>query len=150
MREARLPDTITIRLLGPDDVGVLDRVRPGTFDNDVDPVEAWAFLATGVNVLVVALSQGEVVGFASGTVLMHPDKRRGFFVNEVSVHEDLRRQGIGRRLMTRIMDVARDRACGDIWVATEGDNAPARALYRALGGAETTGIAMYDWPDEAG
>ena len=109
-----------------------------------------AFLATGVNVLVVALSQGEVVGFASGTVLMHPDKRRGFFVNEVSVHEDLRRQGIGRRLMTRIMDVARDRACGDIWVATEGDNAPARALYRALGGAETTGIAMYDWPDEAG
>ena len=42
-----------------------------------------------------------------------------------------RRRGSGN---PTIMDVARDRACGDIWVATEGDNAPARALYRALGG----------------
>ena len=59
---------ITIRNLGPEDAFVLDRVRPGTFDNPPDPDKVWAFLATRVNELVVALDQGEVIGFAFGTV----------------------------------------------------------------------------------
>ncbi|NNE78992.1 MAG: hypothetical protein HKN18_01860 [Silicimonas sp.] len=70
---------ITIRNLGPEDAYILDRVRPGTFDNEVDPTRAYAFLATRVNELVVALDMGEVVGFASGTVLMHPDKPTAVF-----------------------------------------------------------------------
>ena len=49
---------ITIRNLGPEDAFVLDRVRPGTFDNPPDPDKVWAFLATRVNELVVALDQG--------------------------------------------------------------------------------------------
>lgn len=140
---------ITIRNLGPEDVHVLDRVRPGVFDNPVDPARAWAFLATRVNELVVALDRGEVVGFASGTVLMHPDKPTQFLVNEVSVHETFRRQGIATRLLERIMDLARDRGCEGIWVAAEGDNAPARSLYRRLGARETGDVVVYDWDDAA-
>ena len=138
---------ITIRNLGPEDAHVLDRVRPGTFDNDIDPSRAWAFLATRVNELVVALDRGEVIGFASGTVLMHPDKPTQFFVQEVGVHDDYRRQGIARRLLTRIIELARDRGCEGIWVATEDENAPARALYTAIGGRETGGVVVYDWDD---
>ena len=138
---------ITIRNLGPEDVAILDRVRPGTFDNPVDPTRAYAFLATRVNEIVVALSAGEVVGFATGTVLMHPDKAPQFFVNEVGVHEDVRRQGIGRRLMERLMDLARDRGCEGIWLATEKANAAARGLYRSLDARETGEIVVYDWDD---
>ena len=139
---------ITIRNLGPEEAHVLDRVREGTFDHPVDPSWAYGFLATRVNEIVVALDQGEVIGFASGTVLMHPDKPFSFFVNEVSVHEDYRRNGIAKRLMQRLMDLALDRGCEGIWLATEQDNAAARALYRSMDARETDGIVVYDWNAE--
>jgi ribosomal protein S18 acetylase RimI-like enzyme len=138
---------ITIRNLGPEDAHVLDHVKPGVFDNPVDPSLAWGFLATRVNELVVAIDRGEVVGFASGTVLMHPDKPTAFFVQEVGVHDDYRRRGIGTRLMERIMDLARDRGCEGIWLATEAENDLARAFYGALKARETGGIVVYDWDD---
>ncbi len=139
---------ITIRNLGPEEAHVLDRVREGTFDHPVDPSWAYGFLATRVNEIVVALDQGEVIGFASGTVLMHPDKPFSFFVNEVSVHEDYRQNGIAKRLMQRLMDLAHDRGCEGIWLATEHDNAAARALYRSMDARETDGIVVYDWNAE--
>ncbi|MCV6594283.1 MAG: GNAT family N-acetyltransferase [Silicimonas sp.] len=134
---------IIIRNLGPEEAHVLDRVAPGVFDNPVDPTQTFGFLATRVNEIVVALSGGEVVGMATGTVLMHPDKPFGFFINEVGVAEDFRRQGIGTRLLTRLIDLARDRGCEEIWLATEGDNIAARALYRKFDTEETEGIVMY-------
>ncbi len=140
---------ITIRNLGPEDAHILDRVRSGTFDGPVDPNWAFGFLATRVNELVVALDQGEVIGFASGNVVMHPDKPFSFFINEVSVHEAYRRQGIATRLIRRIGDLAQDRGCESIWVATEGDNAAARALYAKLGARATTGVVMFEWDDDA-
>ncbi len=138
---------ITIRNLGPEDAHILDRVAKGVFDNPVDPSFAYAFLATRVNEIVVALSAGEVVGFASGTVLMHPDKPRGFFVNEVGVGDDFRRQGIAGRVLRRLVELARDRGCEEIWLATEEDNVPARGLYRKEGATETEGIVMYTFED---
>lgn len=138
---------IIIRNLGPEDVHILDRVKPGTFDNPVDPARAWAFLNTRVNEIVVAIDRGEVVGFASGTVLMHPDKPNMFFVNEVGVHADYRRQGIATRMTERLFDLARDRGCEGIWLATEAGNDAARALYRGLCGRETEGFVIYDWDD---
>lgn len=135
---------ITIRNLGPEDTHVLERVKEGVFDNPVDPTHVFEFLATRVNEIVVALDRGEVVGFASGTVLMHPDKTRAFFINEVGVHEDYRRRGVATRLIKRICALARDRGAVNIWLATEGDNDAALGLYRALGAKETGGIAMFE------
>ena len=126
---------------------MLDRVRPGTFDNEIDPARAWAFLATRVNELVVALDRGEVVGFVSGTVLMHPDKPTAFFVNEIGVHEDIRGQGIGNRLLKRISELALDRGCEEIWAATEGENIPARGLFRKMVSEEQDGVVVYTWDD---
>ena len=138
---------ITIRNLGPEDAHILDRVAEGVFDNAVDPAQAFGFLATRVNEIVVALQGGTVVGFASGTVLMHPDKPFGFFINEVGVGDDFRRQGIAARCVRRIVELARDRGCEEIWLATEADNVPARGLYRKLGAEETEGIVMYEFRD---
>ncbi|MBT8417021.1 MAG: GNAT family N-acetyltransferase, partial [Silicimonas sp.] len=126
------------------DTHVLERVRPGTFDNPVEMTHVFEFLATRVNEIVVALDRGEVIGFASGTVLMHPDKTRAFFINEVGVHEDYQRRGIATRLIHRICELARDRGAENIWLATEKDNAAARGLYRSLGAKETGGIVMYE------
>ncbi len=136
---------ITIRNLGPEDAHILDRVRPGTFDHEIDPSRAWAFLATRVNELVVALDRGEVIGFASGTVIMHPDKPTQFYVNEVAVHKDYRRRGIGTRLLTRISELATDRGCATVWLATEGKNEAARQLYRKMSPDVLDGVVVYSW-----
>ena len=124
---------------------MLDRVRPGTFDRMPEPDRIWSFLATRVNEMVVALDRGEVVGFAFGTVMMRPDKPTAFYLDEVGVHEDYRRQGIARRMVTRIRDLARDRGCETLWLGAEGDDEAANALYRALGGRETSGVSIYSW-----
>ena len=126
---------------------MLDRIRPGTFDSEIDPARAWAFLATRVNELVVALDQGEVVGFVSGTVLMHPDKPTAFFVNEIGVHEDIRGQGLAHRLLKRISELALERGCVEIWAATEADNIPARGLFRKMSADEQDGVVVYSWTD---
>ena len=137
---------ITIRNLGPEDAHVLDRVREGTFDHMPDPARVWAFLATRVNELVVALDRGEVVGFAFGTVVLKPDKPTGFYVDEVAVHEDYRRRGIGTRLLNRIMERAQERGCENLWLATESDNDAALGLYRSMGAGEQSDVVVLDWP----
>lgn len=64
----------TIRILGPADAAVLDRVAPQVFDNAVDPRRAAEFLADPRHHLAVALDADVVVGMASGVHYVHPDK----------------------------------------------------------------------------
>jgi aminoglycoside 6'-N-acetyltransferase I len=45
-----------------------------------------------------------------------------------------RRQGLGRKLVSRLIERGRELGCTEAWVATELGNKPARALYEALGG----------------
>ncbi len=115
------------------------------FDKAVDPEQLAAFVQDPGHELVFACRGDSVVGFASGTVLLHPDKPPAFFVNEVEVSAALRRRGLGTTLCRQLIAVARDRGCEGIWLATETDNAPARALYRALGARETEDVVIYDW-----
>lgn len=136
---------ITIRNLGPEDAHILDRARPGTLRGDFDPSRVWSFLATRVNDLVVALDRGEVIGFASGTMLMHPDMGTEFVVNEVSVHSDYRRKGVATRLLQRISELALDRGCEAIRLVTEAENEAAAGLCRKLGASAATGVAIYTW-----
>lgn len=124
---------------------MLDCVREGVFDNPIDPSRAWAFLAARINVMVVALDGGRVIGFVYGTTMLRVDKPTSFYVDEIAVHEEYRGQGIGKRLMARIAEEARERGCENLWLATEGDNGAARALYEAAGGRVEEGVAVFEW-----
>lgn len=136
---------ITIRNLGPEDAHVLDRIRPGTFDGDLDPARAWAFLATRVNEMVVALDHGEVVGLAFGTTHLSPTGATRFFVNEIRVHEAYRRRGIGRRMLNKLSERAMDRGCEGLWVLANGDTDSGREVYGRLGGTPTGGVEVFEW-----
>ena len=136
---------ITIRPLGPEDVDILDRVRPGGFEVPIDPSRAWAMLNTRVNELVVAITEGQVVGYACGTVLMQPAQPTAFVVTMVEVHPDLQRQGIAKRLMSRLMDAAWDRGAEKIWLRTARDKPAGRALYASLDGVETDRHVFFTW-----
>ncbi|WP_400086355.1 GNAT family N-acetyltransferase [Yoonia sp. R78084] len=138
-------ETITLRRLGPEDLDVLMAVEEGLFDNAILPDQAEAFLNDGRHEMVLAFDGGDAVGMASGQELLHPDKAPAFFINEVGVRESHQRRGIATALCNRLIEVARTRGCEGIWLATEGDNGPARSLYRAMGARETADIVVYDW-----
>jgi len=137
--------TLEILHLGPGDEALL--AGADVFDNPVDPDQTRAFLADPGHEIVVARQDGVIIGMATGVVLLHPDKPPAFFVNEVGVDEDMRRQGVGLQLVQRLLAIARDRGCQGIWLATEDDNQAARALYRRAEARETGGIVVYDWDD---
>jgi ribosomal protein S18 acetylase RimI-like enzyme len=134
-------DDIVVRPLGPKDLALLCATPPEVFGDDVIPDEAAAFLADPENVVVVGLDRGAICGMATGTVLRHPDKPPQMFVNEVGVHEDRQRRGIGRALLATELAEARARGCSQVWVVTEAENAAARALYS---GAEIDAVVRYD------
>ncbi len=69
-----------IKLLGPDDLGLLLAIPPGLFDHPVDTAQARAFLDSPLHTLVLALVGGQAVAFASGTVLLQAEQAGEDFV----------------------------------------------------------------------
>lgn len=140
-----------IRRAGAEDVAAL--LAADVFDEPADTGFIVAFLGSpGApdprNILLLAEIEGRAVGFASATVLDHPDKASQLFLQELGVNEEARRQGIGRALIAAIRDEGRKRGCTVTWVLTEADNVAARAAYAAAGGQETTGVVMVEWTED--
>jgi ribosomal protein S18 acetylase RimI-like enzyme len=127
---------ISIHLVTAANVGLLDRVDDDVFDHDVEPALLNAFLANPSNLLMVAVADDVVVGMASGIAYVHPDKPLQLFVNEVGVSARFQRRGVGKELMTALLQHGRDLGCHEAWVATEEGNTAARGLYGAVGGRE--------------
>lgn len=137
--------TLEIRLLGPDDRGVLERVAPGVFDHPVEPRWADAFLANPRHHLVVALDDGIVVGMVSALDYVHPDKAPQLWINEVGVAATHRRQGVALRMLRAMLAHGRALGCTEAWVGTEQDNVAARALYERAGGTPEPSL-LYEFP----
>ncbi len=123
-----------IRLLGPQDAGVLANVAPEVFDNSIDVPRAEEFLADPRHHLAVAVEDGVVVGFVSAVHYVHPDKPRPeLWINEVSVAETHRRRGVATRLLRAVFEAARRAGCAEAWVLTDRANTAAMRLYAAAG-----------------
>ena len=137
--------TLEIRLLGPDDRGVLERVAPGVFDHPVEPRWADTFLADPRHHLVVALDDGIVVGMVSALDYVHPDKAPQLWINEVGVAATHRRQGVALRMLRAMLAHGRALGCTEAWVGTEQDNVAARALYERAGGTPEPSL-LYEFP----
>ena len=137
--------TVEIRLLGPDDRGVLERVAPGVFDHPVEPRWADTFLADPRHHLVVARDDGIVVGMVSALDYVHPDKAPQLWINEVGVAATHRRQGVGLRMLRAMLAHGRALGCTEAWVGTEQDNVAARALYERAGGTPEPSL-LYEFP----
>ena len=121
---------IDLCLLQPGDENVVRALR--TYEGDGDPE---GLLADPHTLMLVAFDGERPVGF----VLAHDLPRRhgdrsGLFVYEVDVAATHRRRGIARALLARLAELARERGIRQCFVLTETDNAPANALYEALGG----------------
>jgi len=131
-----LPPAFAVRPVTAANRDLLDRVADGVFDHAVRREHLDAFLANPAQILAVAVSDGTVVGMASGFVHGHPDKPPQLFVAEVGTADAFHRRGVAAAVLDALLRRGRELGCREAWVATEAGNAPARGLYRALGGEE--------------
>jgi ribosomal protein S18 acetylase RimI-like enzyme len=125
--------TLELRLLRPEDAPVLEHVADDVFDNAVDPTLTAEFLADARHHIIVAISDGLVVGMITAVDYVHPDKKAQLWINEVGVAPSHQRQGIGRKLLQAMLEHGRQRGCDEAWLGTEHDNTPARGLYENAG-----------------
>ena len=137
--------TIAVRLLGSDEVDVLDNVAPDVFDHQIHPRWCAEFFADPRHHLVVALDGDLVVGMASGVHYVHPDKAPELWINEVAVAPTHHGQGIGRRLVTTLVQHGATLGCGEAWVLTSPANEPARRMYVAAGAVADELSVMYTY-----
>ena len=80
---------------------------------------------------LVALDGGEVVGYiGSQSVLGESD------MMNVAVHPDYRRRGIGRELVTELINALKEKGVYSLALEVRASNAPAIALYEQMGFAQ--------------
>lgn len=143
--------TITIKILNCDDVDILSNIDPDVFDDSLNIPRFEEFLADLRHHLVVAIANDQVVGFVSAVHYVHPDKPcPELWINEVGVAEKYRRQGLGKRLMNAVFEIARELGCAEAWVLTEQENIAAMNLYSAVGnGSPPSDCVMFTFSLEA-
>ena len=98
-------------------------------------------LGPGV-ILLVAEQAGRVVGTVQLHLSPRPNGRHRAEVARLMVHPNARRQGLGRLLMQRIEEVARQEERSLLVLDTRAGD-PSNDLYRALGYVEAGRIPRY-------
>jgi len=143
---------IEIKVLGPEDAGVLADMAPDVFDDPIDAGRGEEFLADPRHHLAVAVEEGRVVGFVSAVHYIHPDKPRPeLWINEIGVAATHRGRGLGTRLLRAVFDVAQGLGCAEAWVLTDRANTAAMRLYTAAGTTEApTDHVMFTFRLDAG
>ena len=123
-----------VRVLSAESLGKVNACFP---DHGWGEASAARFCADDANVLLIAYRGDLPCGLLVAYRLQCLDGRRAqLFIDEVDVHEGYRRRGIGRAMLSRIGQIAREMGAGEMWVQTHASNVPAVGLYRAVGGRQ--------------
>ena len=121
------PDQAAVRALIlaglKDHFGELDPA----FNHDLDDIAA-SYIATG-GVVIVAELEDRIVG----TGALIPEKPGVSRIVRMSVDRAIRGRGLGKRLVTQLIEIARARGNHQILVETNDDWRDAIALYRSCG-----------------
>jgi ribosomal protein S18 acetylase RimI-like enzyme len=127
---------VEIKILRDGDQALLANVAPGVFDHEIIERSTSEFLRDPRHHLAVAVENGLVVGMASALHYIHPDKPPELWINEVGVAPSHRSRGIGRTLLSAILEVGHKLGCAEAWVLTNRANLAAMRLYSSLGGEQ--------------
>ena len=96
----------------------ITELRSITEDNDV--------------ALVVALDSGHIIGMATLYIITKFSKRNGH-VEDVVVDSGYRGQGLGEKIMHKIIEIARDEHVKTLHLTSRPDRSAANKLYQKLG-----------------
>ena len=91
-------------------------------------------------------SRTTLLGIASGRFEIKPYAReRWLYVDEVDVCADHRQKGVGRAIMQKLIALAEEADCEEVWLGTEVDNRPANALYLSLEPDDVASVVGYTY-----
>ncbi len=86
------------------------------------------------------------VGMASARIEIKPyENQRWLYVDEVDVCVDQRKKGAGTAIMKKLLEIAKEADCEELWLGTELDNEPANALYQSLDPDEVEKFVGYNY-----
>lgn len=138
---------IEIKELTNRDGHLLDSVADGVFDDSIVARRCQEFLDDSRHHLIVALSDGQVVGFASAVHYVHPDKPSPeLWINELGIAPEFRRLGLATSIISKLKEIAGGLGCSDIWVLTERTNEAAMNLYGSVPGSKSSDAIMFTFP----
>ena len=142
------PAPVTIRALGPDDVGLL-RALLGVFGEAFEDVETYCaaqpgsayleqLLASDTFVALVALDGDVVVGGIAAYELRKFERERSeIYIYDLAVALSHRRRGIATALIKELQRIAAARGAWVVFVQADLGDDPAIALYSKLGVRES-------------
>jgi len=124
------PRQLVIRAARRDDVDDVAAIERSAFS---DPWSANSFRALFGNPLVhFAVAEDPITGRLHGYVVTWFVMDEGEIAN-LAVAEDVRRGGVGARLLDHALDTARERRCQVVFLEVRESNGAARALYASRG-----------------
>lgn len=131
MIAADVDTEVRVRAFHPDDAAFAAALAARVFARPWTAAQYAQEAAAADRDYLVAEWEGRAVGFAGAWDA--PDVTH---VMTVAVAEHARRRGIGRRLVTTLLDRARDRGAGACTLEVRADAPAARRLYAQLGFVE--------------
>ena len=140
--------TWQLRRAGVGDLDAIMAIESSVFGSD-----AWskptmrAELGDQNGYYLVAFPPGDPTQIDGYAGLRAPPKAPQADIQTIAIVETARRAGLGRVLMLRLIDEARERGATEVFLEVRADNPSAQALYAKLGFDELAVRPRYYQPD---
>ena len=106
---------------------------------NADEAALESFLSDERRYFLVAIERDRPIGTLTGYALQRPHRAEPqFLLYDIDVREEWRRRGIGRALVERFIEEARNAGAFEVWVLTDPSNAAAMRLYERSGMVRTS------------
>ena len=137
---------MAIRILQPGDEALLIDAVDLADEGPISRDRATAHLADQDLVNVVAVADGQVVGFTYGHVLRRFEAT-SFFIYSVDTAPDWQRRGIAKAMLAALDALGKTGRWDEMFVLTNAGNAAAMALYKGAGGVSPPpdDVVMFDF-----
>jgi ribosomal-protein-alanine acetyltransferase len=132
---------VDIRAAQLADLPALNTLETESFPSDrLSPRQMRYLLSRAKAHTLVAVHAGEVVAYATLLLPTHPRPARLY---SIAVRADVRGQGIAARLMTALMQIAKQGGYSRVRLEVRASAASTQALYRRFGFRQTRHLASY-------
>ena len=134
--------SVTIITIRDDLQRLVDEINQASWDDanemsryDVEALSAYLERQDTLFIACHGIGESDrvLMGIASSRFEFKPyDKERWIYVDEVDVCADQRQKGAGKAMMRKLIEIANDSGCEEVWLGTEVDNQAANALYQSV------------------
>jgi aminoglycoside 3-N-acetyltransferase I len=141
----------SIKQLSEKDAAILMallKVFEESFEMEPFPIPNQHYLETLLQrtdfIIFVALEDEKVVGGLTAYVLpQYYSAADHIYIHDLAVQTAYQRKGIGKKLITALLDFAKDKGCKEIFVAAEKADDYAVEFYRATGAEELESVHFF-------